>query len=411
MAASIRSSCGRLSFNVKCLVGNSKFVTDAVTNDKTIFRYRASSRYYNSASTSSGSPRSKWTGRIIGIGVLTATAVGIGVGFRNTTVHDVRESKIPDIKPSRQIRIPTDKSGMKLILYQYQTCPFCCKLRALLDYYGLSYDVVEVNSVFRSEIKWSKYKKVPILAYQAEGKEEQIQLNDSSVVMSILYSHLVDATQTISLINSFYPEVEVFDEIKKKTVNDFANKYYVMYQENASDGKTTDQQLEERTWRAWTDKTLVHVLSPNVYRTPSEAIQAFQYFSQVGEWEQVFSFPMRIFVIYTGATAMYFLGKLLKKRYNLHDDVRMSLYNECDVWVKAIGRKRKFLGGDRPNLADLSVYGVLSSIEGCDAFKDTLERTRIKPWYNRMKNTVQRHEGHATLPSVNKVPAIPEQKS
>lgn len=29
------------------------------------------------------------------------------------------------------------------------------------------------------------------------------------------------------------------------------------------------------------DDVLVHVLSPNVYRTPSEALQAFQWFSKV----------------------------------------------------------------------------------------------------------------------------------
>ncbi|XP_033741534.1 prostaglandin E synthase 2-like [Pecten maximus] len=404
MAAPIRCSCVRLGYNIKRLIGNSRLITEVARNDKTFFRFRTSSRYYSSRASDPRVSRSKWTTKFVGIGLVTATAVGIGYGFRNTTVHDAVDNGIPDIKPSRQIRIPTDKSGMKLVLYQYQTCPFCCKVRALLDYYGLSYDVVEVNSVVRSEIKWSQYKKVPILVFQAEGKEEQIQLNDSSVVMSILYTYLLDPSKPVPLIRSFYPQVEVFDEVKKKEVKDFSNKYAIMYQEDASDGQTADQQMEERKWRSWTDKTLVHMLSPNVYRTPSEAIQAFKYFSEVGEWEHVFSFPMRIFVIYTGATAMYFLGKVLKKRYNLNNDVRVSLYNECDVWMKAIGKDRKFLGGHKPNLADLSVYGVLSSIEGCDAFKETLERTKIKPWYYRMKSAVKRHEGHGILSVMNTTP-------
>ncbi|XP_069134039.1 prostaglandin E synthase 2-like [Argopecten irradians] len=397
MAATIR--CWRLSKTIKCLVGQTRLLKESTNrNNKTLFRLGSSSRFYSSASSDPRVSRSKWTGRIIGIGVLTATAFGVGYGLRNTTVQAEEDDVIPDnVKPSREVRIPTDNSGMKLVLYQYQTCPFCCKLRALLDYYGLSYDVVEVNSVFRSEIKWSKYKKVPILVFKADNKQEQIQLNDSSVVMSILYTYLLDPSKPVSLIKSFYPEEEVFDEVKKKNVKDFSNKYSIMYQEDASDGRTGEQQLEERKWRAWTDKTLVHMLSPNVYRTPTEALQAFRYFSDVGEWENVFSYPMRMFVIYTGATAMYFLGKLLKKRYNLHQDVRISLYNECDVWVKAVGKNRKFMGGTKPNLADLSVYGVLSSIEGCDAFKETLERTKIKTWYYRMKTAVSQHEGHGTI--------------
>lgn len=55
------------------------------------------------------------------------------------------------------------KDGLNLTLYQYKTCPFCSKVRAFLDYHGLPYEIVEVNPVIRQEIKWSTYRKVPIL--------------------------------------------------------------------------------------------------------------------------------------------------------------------------------------------------------------------------------------------------------
>ena len=51
----------------------------------------------------------------------------------------------------------------KVKLYQYQTCPFCCKVRAALDYYGIDYEIVEVNPLTRKEIAFSKYRKVPIV--------------------------------------------------------------------------------------------------------------------------------------------------------------------------------------------------------------------------------------------------------
>ncbi len=72
---------------------------------------------------------------------------------------------------------------------------------------------------------------------------------------------------------------------------------------------------EERKWRKWVDDHLVHVLSPNIYRTPSEAFQAFKYFSRVGDWKNIFSTLEHQFVIYVGTAAMYILGKVLKKRY------------------------------------------------------------------------------------------------
>lgn len=55
---------------------------------------------------------------------------------------------------------------LQLTLYQYKTCPFCSKVRAFLDFHALPYEVVEVNPVRRAEIKFSSYRKVPILLAQ-----------------------------------------------------------------------------------------------------------------------------------------------------------------------------------------------------------------------------------------------------
>lgn len=45
---------------------------------------------------------------------------------------------------------------------------------AFLDYHDIPYKVVEVNPLSKKEIKWSDYKKVPILTVEGE------QLVDSS---------------------------------------------------------------------------------------------------------------------------------------------------------------------------------------------------------------------------------------
>lgn len=80
-------------------------------------------------------------------------------------------------------------NSLQLTLYQYKTCPFCSKVRAFLDFHSLPYQVVEVNPVRRTEIKFSSYRKVPILVAQ-EGDSLQ-QLNDSSVIISALKTYLV----------------------------------------------------------------------------------------------------------------------------------------------------------------------------------------------------------------------------
>lgn len=70
----------------------------------------------------------------------------------------------------------------------------------------------------------------------------------------------------------------------------------------------------ERKWRKWADDVLVHSLSPNVYRTFDEALQAFNWFSDVGEWEKNFPAWERYMMIYVGASAMWLIAKRLKKR-------------------------------------------------------------------------------------------------
>lgn len=81
-------------------------------------------------------------------------------------------------------------------------------------------------------------------------------------------------------------------------------------------------------------------------------------------------------MVYTGATAMYLISKRLKKRHNLSNDVRDHMYQACNKWVKSI-KNGPFHGGKKPDLADMAVYGALSSFEGCQAFADTLENSKI----------------------------------
>ena len=75
-----------------------------------------------------------------------------GIGHENTYKDYLVEEDIPEHKFARSLRNPADNTKIKFTLYQFQSCPFCCKARAFLDYYGLNYDVVEVNSVTRKQV-------------------------------------------------------------------------------------------------------------------------------------------------------------------------------------------------------------------------------------------------------------------
>ncbi len=123
----------------------------------------------------------------------------------------------------------------------------------------------------------------------------------------------------------------------------------------------------------------MHLISPNVYRTPTEALASFDYIVREGKFGTFEGF----FAKYVGAAAMWIISKRLKNKYvfkhfklyiikifvkksliikcnliklhrhQLKDDVRQDLYKAVNDWVAAIGKNKTFMGGDQPNLADL----------------------------------------------------------
>jgi len=234
-------------------------------------------------------------------------------------------------------RVADRFSPREVVLYQYDACPFCNKVKAFLDYHDIPYKVVEVNPMGKKELKWSDYKKVPVLVVDGE------QMNDSTAIISELTRRI----------------------------------------DGVSPGATSgDVGSEEEKWRRWVDEHLVHLLSPNIYRTPKEALQAFDYLTTSGN----FSTMERATGKYFGAAAMYFIGKRLKKRHNITDE-RTALYDAAEEWVKALDN-RKFMGGSKPNLADLAVFGVLRPIRNLQTGQDMIASTSIGGWYSRMEDAV-----------------------
>lgn len=166
----------------------------------------------------------------IGVGLTIGTGIAVYYSFKpadqhftNSVVEVYVVDRRPNVPIARKIVNENDKSDLDLVLFQYQTCPFCCKVRAFLDYSGLTYSVVEVDSVLRQSLKWSPYKKVPsLLARRKDGT--YVQLTESSTIISVLSAYLLDPDLTIEKSLSHYPHVEyeLEDGHKKQ---DVLNKY------------------------------------------------------------------------------------------------------------------------------------------------------------------------------------------
>ncbi|KAK7933759.1 hypothetical protein WMY93_004655 [Mugilogobius chulae] len=257
-----------------------------------------------------------------GGGLLGAFLLGGGLGLYHT-VKQWQQQHFAQEEKSAQ----AEGGALKLVLYQYKTCPFCSKVRAFLDYHGLPYEIVEVNPVMRKEIKWSTYRKVPILMV-----DEEVQLNDSSVIISSIKTRLISKDKSMSEILRCYPELKSKNNSGKEVV-EYMNKYWLMLSEADSLQQYPEKgmQKEEMKWRQWADDWLVHLISPNVYRTTGEALASFDYIVREGKFGSFEGF----FAKYVGAAAMFLISKRLKNRHNLQDDVRQDLYKAVNDWISA----------------------------------------------------------------------------
>lgn len=83
---------------------------------------------------------------------------------------------------------------------------------------------------------------------------------------------------------------------------------------------------------------------------------------------------------------MYGVTKSKKKSKGIQEE-RQVLYDAVNEWVRAVD-DQAFLGGEQPNLADITVFGVLRSIETLATFQDLKNHTSIVPWYDRMRDVV-----------------------
>jgi hypothetical protein len=107
--------------------------------------------------------------------------------------------------------------------------------------------------------------------------------------------------------------------------------------------KSSEQYKLERKWREWVDTKFIHTLSPNVYCTLRQSLNTFRWFSQAGDWEEIFPWYQRWIIVYVGVVVMRVVAERLKKKHKLNSDVRISLYECANEWVKAVGKK-DFLG-------------------------------------------------------------------
>ncbi|GLC33355.1 hypothetical protein PLESTB_000342200 [Pleodorina starrii] len=374
--------------------GHANVISHVAASSRLINTWGADQRYGDSK------------GQRAGILAAATAALGIGAAAAVTTSAADAPTKIevvadPYARPVEARPLPSN-----ITLYQYEVCPYCCKVRAFLDYYKLPYTVIEVNPLTKGELKWSTYKKVPVVQL-----DEEI-VADSSAIMSRLATDIAAArpappppaaaaaapastsqppapaakrSSSWSFWGSRGGDATAAPDVSGATDQAPAAAAAAAAAPAAAPGAPSTEALsEEIRWRKWVDEKLVKVLTANIYRNWDESVETFKYITEQTGW----SWGAREVARWAGAVMMWQVGKRMPAKYGIEGDLRVALYDAANDFADNALRGRRFAGGDAPNLADLSAFGVLRAVRRTGAFRDLMAHSRLGPWFEAMDGEV-----------------------
>lgn len=215
----------------------------------------------------------------------------------------------------------------ELVLYQFDSCPFCWKVKALMRSQGLEFQAVEVDPMKKAEVRAFGYEQVPVL------KDGETVLAESSDILDYLSRRYADL-----------PE---------------------------KDG--------ENTWRSWVDDSLVHLLPPLIHANFSTSFKSFGKILKASGMKG----PKAWLVRFGGAVAMSKVAKRKAAERGI-ENAEQDLKDAIDRWMDEAVADQAFYGGENPSLADLSVWGVLRSTQGMGPVEDLkAHRADFADWYQR----------------------------
>ena len=219
-----------------------------------------------------------------------------------------------------------------ITLYQYQSCPFCCKVRALLNFVKQPYEIVEVTPPKNKELDFIDYNKVPVLKdVDASGNEKII----------------TESATIIEYINEHYAKLPITEDDKE--------------------------------WTDWVDQKLVHYLPPLIYPDFKTSRHNFKTILQSG---QLSGFKKAL-IGFGGSIVMPKVARKMKEKHGIVN-VKAEFLNEIDKWVDEGLKGQPYYGGDQASFVDCSVFGVLSSGHQLGVVKLAMQHNKdFAIWYDK----------------------------
>lgn len=228
--------------------------------------------------------------------------------------------------------------SQKATLHMLYTCPFCWKVRGLIEHLDMDVDFVGVNGmkIKKSVAFAGDWGKVPVYT------DEQGQ-------------HVVNSTPILRHIDTTY-----------------------------NNGKMAAQGDKERqdTWLEWTDAKMSKATVPILYGTLGSALKTTTRISKL----ETFGFISKRLYAWAGFPIMW--GIIAKKRVKKDGRKPKQLWHDLLTEFTTAHDGQPFFGGASPDLVDFSAFGYMRSISPFPQFNLLTDHESGMAWYKRMEATL-----------------------
>ncbi len=239
-------------------------------------------------------------------------------------------------------RLETERaapSTMAARLHLLQTCPFCWKVRTMVDHLGLDVEMVQINPLrTKKDLAFAgDWGKVPVWTEE-----------DGSVV--------VDSTQIMLHLDRTRNEGRLHDP--------------------------SDQRQQE--WLEWVDSHLSKATVPLLYGSLGAALKTTV---RVSRMERFGFFSRRLYA-WAGFPVMW--GFIARRRVKRDGRTPKALWHDLLTEFTGAFDGAPYFGGETPNLVDLAAYGYMRSTADYPQFQQLRDHTEGMAWFTSMGKRLER---------------------
>ena len=239
-------------------------------------------------------------------------------------------------------RLETERaapSTMAARLHLLQTCPFCWKVRTMVDHLSLDVEMVQINPLrTKKDLAFAgDWGKVPVWTEE-----------DGSVV--------VDSTPIMLHLDRTRNEGRLHDP--------------------------SDQRQQE--WLEWVDSHLSKATVPLLYGSLGAALKTTV---RVSRMERFGFFSRRLYA-WAGFPVMW--GFIARRRVKRDGRTPKALWHDLLTEFTGAFDGAPYFGGETPNLVDLAAYGYMRSTADYPQFQQLRDHTEGMAWFTSMGKRLER---------------------